>query len=703
MKLVIVESPTKCHTIQKYLGQDYEVLASLGHIRDLSVSGKGGLGVDIENGFKPTYVKSKGKEKVIRELVSKAKKADEVILATDPDREGEAISWHLAEVLNLPVNETKRLEFHEITRPAVQKALENPRTIDMSLVQSQETRRIIDRIMGFQMSTLLKRKIGSLSAGRVQSVTLKLITDREKEINAFVPREYYTIQGRFNGKIDAKLDSLNFIKIDQIKSEQEADKILKQLPKEYTVYEVLIRNRRTESKPAFTTSTLQQEANVKFKFSTKKTASVAQKLYEGIDIGNETRGLITYMRTDSVRLAPEFIDSARSYILSQFGEKYLGETGPKQGKGLIQDAHEAIRPTSLDLNPKLIKQYLTDDQYKLYNLIYKRALSSLMAPKLDEVTVLKFHSENGYMFKSEGVRSVFDGFTKLYEIETEKEETLPEFKKGDKLIADKITKEQHFTQGPTRFTEAKIVKSMEELGIGRPSTYASTISILYDRKYIENDKGTIHPTEQGIETVDKLVEFFPPFMDTTYTAKMEQNLDNIAEGNDSRINLLEEFYDQFKGYYEVATKEMERKAPVQTGEICPQCGAPLVIKKSKYGEFTACSNYPTCNYIKPKEQKKVEILEDQVCPKCGKPLVKRSSKKGDFYACSGYPKCRFILGNEEKKTDDVVSDRMCPKCGKPLLIKKGRKGHGDFYACSGFPKCRFIEAIEPKKEQGPAK
>lgn len=696
MKLVIVESPTKCHTIQKYLGEDYVVLASLGHIRDLSITGKGGLGVDIENDFKPTYVNSKGKESVIKELIKNAKKADEVILATDPDREGEAISWHLAEVLKLPVKDTKRLEFHEITKPAVKKALENPRTIDMSLVQSQETRRIIDRIMGFQMSSLLKRRIGSLSAGRVQSVTLKLITDREKEINAFVPREYYTIHGIFKDDVKATLESINRVKVEQIKTAEEADNILNNISRNFEVYEVLVRNRRTESKPAFTTSTLQQEANVKYKFSTKKTASVAQKLYEGIDIGNETRGLITYMRTDSVRLAPEFIDSARKYIENKYGEQYLGSTDVKKSKGLIQDAHEAIRPTSLELEPKLIKQYLTDDQYKLYSLIYKRAIASLMASKLDEVTIVKFVSENGYLFKSEGVKNVFDGFTKIYEIEDDVKSLSESFVKGEKLTISGLKKEQHFTQGPSRFTEAKIVKSMEELGIGRPSTYASTIAILYDRKYILSDKGTIIPTEQGIETVERLTEFFTPFMDTTYTARMEQSLDNIVEGNDSRLGLLNSFYEEFEQYYEAAVKGMEKKAPVQTGEICPTCGAPLVIKKSKYGEFTACSNYPECNYIKPKEKKEVVILENQVCPKCGKPLVKRTSKKGEFFACSGYPTCRFILGNEEKK-EDVVSDKTCPKCGKPLLIKQGKKGHSDFYACSGFPKCRYIESMEPKK------
>ena len=693
MKLVIVESPTKCHTIQKYLGEDYKVMASLGHIRDLSTSGKGGLGVDVSNNFKPTYVNSKDKVKVIKELVKEKNNAEEVFLATDPDREGEAISWHLAEVLNLPIETTKRLEFHEITKPAIVKAMNNPRTIDMSLVESQETRRIIDRIMGFEMSTLLKRKIGSLSAGRVQSVTLKLISEREKEISKFIPEEYWTIQGVFNENIEVKLDSIDGRAVGTIKFEEDADEILNDLPNIFVVNDVTTRNRRIESKAPFTTSTLQQEAFIKHKYSTKKTASIAQKLYEGIDIGSQTIGLITYMRTDSVRLSPEFVQKANRYILDKYGEKYLGKENTKQGKGLVQDAHEAIRPTSLDLDPKSIKQYLTTEQYNLYKLIYNRAVASLMSPRLDEVTTVKFQGKN-YIFKTDGVRMLFDGFTKIYGVEDDFKKNLPEFIKGQEVNVNEITKQQHFTQGPSRYTEAKLVKTMEELGIGRPSTYASTISTLYDRKYIVQEKGSIFATEQGIETSDKLSEFFAPFMDTAYTAKMEQSLDEIVDGNDSRLGLLNDFYNEFEPLYEIALKDMKKTEPKKTGEVCPKCGNDLVFKKSKYGEFVACSSFPTCNYVKPKEEKQVEILEDQVCPKCGKSLVKRKSKKGEFYACSGFPKCKFILGNDDNQVEELYSDKKCPKCNKLLLIKKGRNGHGDFLACSGFPKCRYIESIK---------
>lgn len=688
MKLVIVESPTKCQTIKKYLGSDYNVVASCGHIRDLSTSGKGGLGVDIENSFTPKYVNSKDKAKIISGLIKDAKASDEVILATDPDREGEAISWHLAEVLGLDIKTTKRLEFHEITKPAIIKSLSNPRTIDMSLVKSQETRRIIDRIMGFKLSTLLKRKIGSVSAGRVQSVALKAITDREKEILDFQKKEYWTIQGIF-GSIEAKLEK------GSIETEEEADKILSMLPKQFVISDVLVRQRRTESKAPFTTSTLQQEAFNKYKYSTKKTSSIAQKLYEGIQIGEEAIGLITYMRTDSVRLSPEFIDRAYSYIENNYGKEYLGHAYSRESKGIVQDAHEAIRPTTLDLTPKSIKQYLSLEQYNIYSLIYKRALASLMAPKLDEVTTVKIMGNN-YVFKGEGIVSKFDGYSKLYEVEDAKKDAkaLPIVHKGDILEAKEITKEQHFTQPPARFTEAKLVKMMEEVGIGRPSTYASTIATLYERKYISQSKGIISPTEQGIETVNKLVEFFPPFMDTTYTANMELQLDEIVEGNNSRLNLLNNFYNQFEKLYVEACENMDKAQPKETGENCPTCGKPLVIKKSKFGEFIACSGYPDCTYVKPKEQKVIEFSEE-ICPKCGKPLVKRHSKKGDFFACSGYPVCKYIKGQEEKEEKAVtVTDKICPKCGSHLLLRSGKNGKSDFLACSSFPKCRHIEAIK---------
>ena len=696
MKLVIVESPTKCKTIKKYLGEDYQVLASCGHIRDLSTKGKGGLGVDIDNDFKPTYENAKDKAKIISDLKLAKKNAKEVYLATDPDREGEAISWHLCEVLGLDPSSTKRLEFHEITKPAILKAIENPRTVDMSLVQSQETRRIIDRIMGFKLSTLLKNKIGSVSAGRVQSVTLKLITDREKEIQEFIPKEYWNLSLELENKLKVKYDGDIYGENKTIENSFKAEEVESSI-KEYAIVSSLVtRPRRLESKPPFTTSTLQQEAYTKLHFSTKKTQSVAQKLYEGIDIGNETVGLITYMRTDSIRLSPEFVSKAINYIKDNFGENYVGSESSKKSKGVVQDAHEAIRPTSLRYEPKSIKEHLSSDEYNLYKLIYKRALASLMAPKQEEVTQVKFTCGE-YIFKCEGVVTKFDGYSKLYEstVSEEKETNLPPLKEGEYIKVEKINKEQKFTLPPSRFNEAKLVKTMEELGIGRPSTYASTISTLKARKYVSSEKGVFTPTAQGVNTVDNLTNFFSPFMDTTYTSNMEKKLDDIVDGNNSRINLLDSFYNEFDSLYGVALKKMDKAKPVETGEYCPICSSPLVMKKSKFGEFAACSNYPSCKYIKPKETKPLEILENEVCPKCGKPLVKRKSKNGEFFACSGFPKCHYIKGQEEqKKQEEVISNKTCPKCGKPLLVKKGRNNKGDFLACSGFPKCRYIESIK---------
>ena len=696
MKLVIVESPTKCKTIKKYLGSDYQVMASCGHIRDLSTRGKGGLGVDVEDNFKPNYENSKDKLKIISELKAARKKADEVCLATDPDREGGAISWHLCEVLDLDPSTTKRLEFHEITKPAIEKAMDNPRLVDMSLVQSQETRRIIDRIMGFKLSSLLKNKIGSISAGRVQSVTLKLITDREKEIEEFIPEEYWNIDVELNNGVKAKYDGTIDGENKTVNNASLAEQIVNSLKEEYLVSSLQVRSRRVESKPPFTTSTMQQEAYLKHRYSTKRTQAIAQKLYEGVDLGKDTVGLITYMRTDSIRLSPEFVSKAINYIKDEFGNSYVGRENTKQGKGNIQDAHEAIRPTSLSRTPESIKEYLSNEEYNLYSLIYKRALASLMAPKQEEVTQVKFVNGN-HLFKAEGVVTTFDGYSKLYESseQHEKSKKLPLIKETDVFTAKKVNKEQKFTLPPARFNEAKLVKTMEELGIGRPSTYASTISTLKTRKYVTTEKGVFTPTVQGVDTVKTLNDFFPRFMDTTYTSNMEKKLDDIVDGNDSRINLLNGFYEEFMNLHQVAQKEMGKAKPVETGENCPICSSPLVIKKSKFGEFTACSNYPSCHYIKPKEVKPLEVLENEVCPKCGKALVKRTSKNGDFFACSGFPKCRYIKGQEEqKKEEDVVSDKTCPKCGKPLLIKKGRNNRGDFLACSGFPKCRHIESIK---------
>ena len=700
MNLVIVESPTKCKTIKKYLGNDFEVMASKGHIRDLSTTGKGGLGVDVDNDFRPTYVNDKTKGLLIRQLKQASAKADKVYLATDPDREGEAISWHLCQVLGLDEKTTPRLEFHEITKHAIEKAMLSPRTIDMSLVQSQETRRIIDRIMGFKLSGLLKSKIGAKSAGRVQSVTLKLITDREKEINEFVPQEYWYLAVNLDNKIKAVYDSS---KGDMaLTSEEDVNNVLASLGEEMTVSFLNVRNRTSQSRPPLITSTMQQEAFNKFRYSTSKTSKIAQELYEGIDVGNGPVGLITYMRTDSIRLSPEFTYAASEYIEKKFGKEYLGYTGPRTAsKGLVQDAHEAIRPTTLELDPESIKSYLSKEQYNLYKLIYNRALASLMSPKIDEVTQVKFSPEMGssISFKAEGVVNIFDGFTKLYQLDDSEEDKLPALELGQKVKINSIDKEQKFTLPPSRFNEAKLVKTMEELGIGRPSTYASTLSLLQDkgRGYVTSTKGVLTPTEKGIQTVDNLVEFFPKFMDVKYTSKMEKDLDDIVDGNSSRHDLLSGFYNEFQSSFEDAKTNMEKVKGKPTGRTCPKCGAELLIKKGRYGEFVACSNYPTCSYIEKEEKEAPKQLEE-MCPDCGKPLVVRKTKKGEFIACSGFPKCHYTRSIEDdsapKKEAPVLTDKMCPKCGKPMFIRKGVRGKSDFYGCSGYPKCRYSEAIK---------
>lgn len=696
MKLVIVESPTKCHTIGRYLGEDYKVVASLGHVRDLSIKGKSGLGIDVENGFKPTYEIQPKQAKVVKELIKDSKSADEVIIATDPDREGEAIGWHLIEILGLDLKTTKRLEFHEITRTAIAEALNSPRHIDMNLVASQETRRILDRIIGFKLSTLLQSKIKSRSAGRVQSSSLKLIVDQEKEINSFIPEEYWTIETSLtNGKkkIKASLDGSY-----KIKNEQEALDLENQISDIAKVIEIQKTRRVTESKPAFTTSTMQQEAFNRYKFSTKKTSIIAQKLYEGVQVDTEVVGLITYMRTDSTRLAPVFVEKAKNYILEHYGQAYVGKTKTSKSKAVIQDAHEAIRPTSLHRTPESIKQYLSNDEYKLYSLIYNRALASLMSARIDEITSVKFES-NGVILKTSGVAKIFDGYSYILGSKDKEEiKELPIIEENEVFNVAKIEKEQHFTKAPARFSEAKLVKTMEEVGIGRPSTYASTIEILKARKYVSVDSGTLTPTEQGLKTDTVLEEYFPSLVDPSFTADMEKNLDNIVAGSESRLQLLENFYKNFMEKYDYAKEHMEKAKDEPSGNICPRCGSPLVYKNSRYGRFEACSNYPRCHYIVPKA--KAEIPSDApICPECGAPLVLRKNKKGQsFYGCSNFPKCHYVKGENDaapKKEEPPLVVGKCPECGGDLIIKKGK--YSKFIGCSNFPKCHHMEKCSSKE------
>ena len=628
--LVIVESPHKSKTIENYLGKDYKVVSSLGHIRDLATSGKYGFGVDIDNGFKPDYKIIKGKNKLVKELKKNVKDSDFVYLATDPDREGEAISWHLYD----------------------------------NLVKSQEARRILDRIIGFRLSKLMQSKTGGKSAGRVQSVALKLIVDREREIEAFVPEDYYEIEAMFQD-FTAKLDSFGDNKL-EIKTEEEAKSILDKLSNTFKIEKVDKKEKAKKSKAPFITSTLQQEASTKLGFTSKKTMMIAQKLYEGVSLKDETVGLISYMRTDSIRLSEEFTGATYSYIKDKFGSEYVGYVKKSKKTENVQDAHEAIRPTSIYREPDMIKEYLTNDEYKLYRLIYYRALASLMKDAKVEATLVILDNNN-YKFKVNGQVVIFDGYLKIYnDYESSLDVVLPDFDKyNGSILSDDIEYTKHTTKPPSRYTESKLIKEMEELGIGRPSTYAKTIDTIEERGYVKVEDKKFVPTEVGIETTDKLQEFFKDIINVEYTRMMEDDLDKIAEGDLEWNKLLELFYKDFEPKVEVAFKEMEKKAPVATGEKCPNCGADLVIKQSKYGKFVACSNYPTCKYIKQNEEKK-EIKEIMDCPHCDGKIIERKTKRGKvFYGCSNFPKCKFASW-------DLPISEKCPKCNGTLVEKKDK-------------------------------
>lgn len=664
-KLVIVESPHKSKTIEKYLGKDFKVVSSVGHIRDLSTSGKYGFGVDIDNNFKPDYKIIKGKAKLVKELKKDIKDADFVYLATDPDREGEAISWHLYDTLGLKEENYDRIVFNEITKKAVLDSFNKARKIDDNLVKSQETRRILDRIIGFRLSKLMQSKTGGKSAGRVQSVALKLIVDREREIEAFIPEEYFEIEAKFND-FDAKLDTYNHKKI-EIKKESEAKEILSKLSNAFKIESIDKKEKAKKSKFPFTTSTLEQEASTKLGFTSKKTMMIAQKLYEGINLKDGAEGLISYMRTDSVRLSDEFIKETYGYIKDNYGSEYVGYVKKSNKTENVQDAHEAIRPTNINNNPEKIKEYLTNDEYKLYSLIYYRALASLMKDaKVEATTVIL--DNNNYQFKVNGQILIFDGYLKVYsKYEDSEDKVLPDFSnyKSNVLVANTIEYTSHTTKPPARYTESKLIKEMEELGIGRPSTYAKTIDTIEERGYVKVIDKKFIPTEVGIETTDKLQEFFKDIINVEYTKNMEDDLDKIAEGNMEWNKLLSIFYQEFEPKVEVAFKDMEKKVPEETGELCPNCGSPLVIKQSKYGKFTACSNYPTCKYIKSNKEEK-EVKEIISCPKCdGKILEKKTKREKIFYGCSNYPKCDFASW-------DKPIEEKCPNCNGTLTEKKDK-------------------------------
>jgi len=661
--IVIVESPAKSKTIEKYLAGDYKVVSSKGHIRDLATTGKYGLGVDLEDDFKPNYVIIKGKTKDVKELKKLVKEAEHVYLATDPDREGEIISWHLKEELEIPEEKYDRVTFREITKDVVLNSINEKAKIDMDLVKGAETRRILDRIIGFRLSKLMQYKTGGKSAGRVQSVALKLIVDREREILAFVPKEYWTIEADFKD-FTAELFKYQGKDI-EINTELEADEILAKLSNSFNIDSIEEKDKKKSAKEVFKTSTLQQMASTRLNFAASKTMKIAQKLYEGVDLASETVGLITYMRTDSVRVSDEFIGSTKAYIKNTYGDKYVGN--PKMGKknANMQDAHEGIRPTSILRTPDSIKPFLSTDEYKLYKLIYTRALASIMADAKVKATTVIFEN-NEYLFKTTGSVLTFDGYLKVYgEYEDSEDKILPNFKDYNSkvIVADSINKYQHFTKPASRYTESSLIKELESLGIGRPSTYATIIGTLKDHDYVKTEEKKFIPTEMGMETTDKLQEYFSDIINVKYTANMESDLDDIAEAKKDNIKVLHEFYDKFAPIMDDALKNMEKKAPTSTGETCPECGSDLVIRKGKYGEFVACSNYPTCKYIKKDKKEETEIKVIAECPKCHKDIIERKTRKGKiFYGCSGYPKCDYATWY--RPTGDI-----CKKCGN-LIVNK---------------------------------
>ncbi len=666
--LVIVESPSKAKTIGKYLGSRYKVVASVGHVRDLP---KSKLGIDVENDFEPQYISIRGKGDLIKELKKEAKKAGKIYLATDPDREGEAISWHLAFLLGIDPGSPCRIEFNEITKNRIKEAIKNPRAIDLSLVDAQQARRVLDRLVGYQISPLLWRKVRKgLSAGRVQSAALKIICDREKEIRSFVPEEYWTITAEFNKKknFTAKLSYKNGKKI-KISSKEENDKILEELSyNKYSVSKIIEKPRVKKPYAPFTTSSMQQDAANKLNFNTRKTMVVAQQLYEGIDVGKRgTMGLITYLRTDSVRVSDEAKAAAASYVTEEFGEEYSANNIFSSKRKDVQDAHEAIRPSDVNLKPEGIKEYLSGDQFKLYKLIWTRFVASQMAAaRYDSMQV---DIENGkYRFRANGSKRLFDGYQKVYKTaDEEKDNLLPELNEGEELKLIDIKGEQNFTQPPARFTEASLVKTLEELNIGRPSTYAPIVGTLAERRYVKKEKKSLIPSELGFLVTGLMEEYFKEIVDVRFTASMEDRLDEVETTGHEWKQIIRDFYGPFRKDLEKADAAIEKVVVEDkpTGEVCELCGKPMVFKAGRYGDFIACSGYPKCRNTKP-------ILKaiGVKCPKCGKDVIEKKSKRGKiFYGCSGYPECDMSYWNKPV-------NKACPKCGSLLTekITKGEKG-----------------------------
>lgn len=728
--LVVVESPSKAKTINKYLGRDYQVVASVGHVKDLP---KKDIGIDFENDFEPTYEVIPGKEKVIKQLKSAAKEADTIYVATDPDREGEAIGWHIKEELEGRGKNRKKVQrvmFNEITKSAIQEAFKHPTEIDQHLVDAQQARRLLDRIVGYQVSPLLWDKVRrGLSAGRVQTVAVRLVVEREREILAFTPTEYWTIEANLSAKLPPAFGA-RLIRIDEksvkttdfgedlkknevhIKDEKQAGELVSDIERQqFVVSSVTTKEKKRNPVPPFITSKLQQEASRKLRFSVKKTMQVAQRLYEGVEIGDEGLvGLITYMRTDSTRVADSALEEVRGLISTQFGPDYLPEKPVfYRSKKDAQDAHEAIRPSSAERTPDSVARYLGKDELALYKLIWQRFVASQMMPALLDQTTIDISAGPRYLFRATGSVIKFNGFLAVYEEgKDEKDEEdeeaarkLPLVTRGEDLKLNKLTPDQHFTEPPPRYTEATLVKALEEKGIGRPSTYASIMSVIQDREYVERIEGRFRPTDLGSIVNDLLIESFVDLFNVEYTAHLEEELDEIEEGKMKWTAALAEFYGKFTKDLEAARVHMRdvKRQEIPTDEVCEKCGSPMVKKFGRYGEFIACTNYPECkttrDLAKPREEAAEESNEEaaeETCENCGRAMALKRGRFGMFYACTGYPECkttRKIQKSGKVAAPAIVLEESCPQCGKHLVIKEGR--FGPFTACSNYPECKYIK------------
>ncbi|WP_120873058.1 type I DNA topoisomerase [Helicobacter pylori] len=694
--LIIVESPAKAKTIKNFLDKNYEVIASKGHVRDLS---KFALGIKIdETGFTPNYVVDKDHKELVKQIIELSKKASITYIATDEDREGEAIGYHVACLIGGKLESYPRIVFHEITQNAILNALKTPRQIDMSKVNAQQARRFLDRIVGFKLSSLISSKITKgLSAGRVQSAALKLVIDKEREIKAFKPLTYFTLDAYFESHLEAQLISYkgNKLKAQELIDEQKAQEIKNELEKEsYTISSIIKKSKKSPTPPPFMTSTLQQSASSLLGFSPTKTMSIAQKLYEGVATPQGVMGVITYMRTDSLNIAKEALEEARNKILKDYGKDYLppkAKVYSSKNKN-AQEAHEAIRPTSIVLEPNALKDYLKPEELKLYTLIYKRFLASQMQDALFESQSVVVACEKGE-FKANGRKLLFDGYYKILGND-DKDKLLPNLKENDPIKLEKLESNAHVTEPPARYSEASLIKVLESLGIGRPSTYAPTISLLQNRDYIKVEKKQISALESAFKVIEILEKHFEEIVDSKFSASLEEELDNIAQNKADYQQVLKDFYYPFMDKIEAGKKNIiSQKVHEKTGQSCPKCGGELVKKNSRYGEFIACNNYPKCKYVKQTENAN-DGVKQELCEKCGGEMVQKFSRNGAFLACNNYPECKNTKSlKNTPNANEIIEGVKCPECGGDIALKRSKKG--SFYGCNNYPKCRFLSNHKP--------